>query len=165
MIFDVQTRSLYKHMLGIKPTMSDMQAIDPDYYKNLQMILEHNLEDIGLELTFSTEDHSFGRYEKIDLIPGGRKVPVTEDSKERYVDLVCQHRMTTAIAKQIKAFLEGFHEIVDKQLISIFNARFVPFIFVLCAARMHSDDLLLILIKNTKQGTRTLDIRHARNRH
>lgn len=34
------TRSLYKHMLGVKPTHHDMQAIDPDYYKNLQMILE-----------------------------------------------------------------------------------------------------------------------------
>lgn len=38
-----------------------MEAIDPDYYKNLQMILEHNLDDIGVELTFSIEDFSFGR--------------------------------------------------------------------------------------------------------
>ena len=65
------------------------------------MIMEHNLEDIGLELTFSVEDHSFGRSQTIDLIPGGRKIPVTEDSKQRYVELVCQHRMTTAIEKQV----------------------------------------------------------------
>ena len=66
--------------------------------------MEHNLEDIGLELTFSTEDHCFGRSQTIDLIPDGRNIPVTEESKERYVDLVCQHRMTTAIQKQIKAY-------------------------------------------------------------
>lgn len=95
------TRSLYKHMLGVKPTHHDMQAIDPDYYKNLQMILEHNLEDIGLELTFSTEDHSFGRSQTIDLIPNGRSISVTEETKAKYVDLVCQHRMTTAIEKQV----------------------------------------------------------------
>lgn len=118
------TRSLYKHMLGVKPTHHDMQAIDPDYYKNLQMILEHKLEDIGLEsLTFSTEDHSFGRSRTIDLIQDGRKIPVTEDEKERYVDLVCQHRMTTAIEKQIKAYLQGFHEMVDSDLISIFTPK------------------------------------------
>eukprot|EP00804_Cyclotella_cryptica_P030429 CCRYP_008520-RB/>CCRYP_008520-RB protein AED:0.03 eAED:0.03 QI:213/1/1/1/1/1/14/495/4469 len=117
------TRSLYKHMLGIKPTHHDMQAIDPDYYKNLQLILEHNLEDIGVELTFSTEDHSFGRSQIIDLIPNGRNIAVTDETKEKYVDLVCQHRMTTAIEKQIKAYLEGFHEMVDKDLISIFNAK------------------------------------------
>ncbi|KAL7543885.1 hypothetical protein ACHAXR_013277 [Thalassiosira sp. AJA248-18] len=117
------TRSLYKHMLGVKPTHHDMQAIDPDYYKNLQMVLQHKLEDIGLELTFSTEDHSFGRSQTINLIPDGRNIPVTEENKERYVDLVCQHRITTSIEKQIKAFLEGFHEMVDRDLISIFTAK------------------------------------------
>jgi len=117
------TRSLYKHMLGVKPTHHDMQAIDPDYYKNLQMILEHNLEDIGLELTFSTEDHSFGRSRTIDLIPDGRNTIVTDETKSRYVDLVCQHRMTSAIEKQITAFLEGWNEMVDPDLISIFSAK------------------------------------------
>jgi len=117
------TRSLYKHMLGIKPTHQDMQAIDPDYYKNLQMILQHNLEDIGLELTFSTEDHSFGRSQTLDLIPNGRNISVTEETKARYVDLVCEHRMTMAIEKQIKAYLEGFYEMVDPDLISIFTAK------------------------------------------
>jgi hypothetical protein len=148
-----------------------MQAIDPDYYKNLQLILEHNLEDIGLELTFSIEDHSFGRSQTIDLIPGGRKIPVTEDSKERYVDLVCQHRMTTSIEKQIKAYLEGFHEIVDKQLISIFNARFVSFVCVRLAVIIgtmtttFSCDDLLSYSNYTKQGARAPHIRNARNRH
>merc|ERR1712161_27302 len=117
------TRSLYKHMLGVKPTHHDMQAIDPDYYKNLKMMLEYNLEDIGLDLTLSTEDHSFGRSQTIDLIPNGRNVAVTDHSKERYVDLVCQHRMSLAIEKQIKAFLEGWNEIVDPDLISIFSAK------------------------------------------
>ena len=121
------TRSLYKHMLGVKPTHHDMQAIDPDYYKNLQMILEHNLGDIGLDLTFSTDDHSFGRSRTIDLIPDGRNIAVTDETKERYVDLVCQHRMTSAIEKQIKAFLEGWNEIVVSVKSSQIKVLFCPF--------------------------------------
>jgi len=117
------TRSLYKHMLGVKPTHHDMEAIDPDYYKNLKMILEYNLADIGLDLTFSTEEYIFGRSQTIDLIPGGRKTHVTEENKAKYVSLVCQHRMTTAIQSQIKAYLEGFHELVKPDLISIFTAK------------------------------------------
>jgi len=118
------TRSLYKHMLGIKPTHHDMQAIDPDYYKNLNMILEYNLNDIGLDhLTFSTEDHSFGRSQTINLIANGRDICVTEETKSRYVSLVCQHRMTTAIDRQIKAYLDGFYELVKPELISIFTAK------------------------------------------
>ena len=77
-----------------------MQAIDPDYYKNLKMILDYNLEDIGLDLSFSTVTHWFGRAQTVDLIPNGRNIEVTEKDKEKYVNLVCQHRMTTAIKDQ-----------------------------------------------------------------
>jgi len=117
------TRSLYKHMLGVKPTHHDMEAIDPDYYRNLKMILEHNLDDLGLELTFSTEDHSFGRSQTINLIDNGRNIKVTEQTKAKYVSLVCQHRMTTSIQRQIKSYLDGFHELVKPDLISIFTAK------------------------------------------
>lgn len=110
-------------MLGVKPTHHDMQAIDPDYYKNLKMILEYNLEDIGLDLTFSTEDHSFGRSRTVDLIENGQNINVTEENKEQYVSLVCQYRMTTAIKEQTKAYLEGFNELVKPDLISIFTAK------------------------------------------
>jgi E3 ubiquitin-protein ligase HUWE1 len=117
------TRSLYKHMLGIKPTHHDMEAIDPDYYKNLKTILEYNLGDLGLDLTFSIEDHSFGRSQTLDLVENGRNVPVTEENKAEYVRLVCQHRMTTAISSQIKAYLDGVYELVSKNLIQIFTPR------------------------------------------
>jgi len=117
------TRSLYKHMLGIKPTYQDMEAIDPDYYKNLKMLLEYNLEDIGVDLTFSTVTQWFGRSQVIDLIPNGRNIPVTEEKKENYVGLVCEHRMTTAIEKQIKAYLDGFYELVNPNMISIFTPK------------------------------------------
>ncbi|GAX13555.1 E3 ubiquitin-protein ligase HUWE1 [Fistulifera solaris] len=117
------TRSLYKHMLGVEPTHEDMEAIDPDYYRNLKTILEYPLEDIGLDLTFSIEDHSFGRSQVIDLIPNGRKTPVVDENKEKYVKLVCQHRMTTAIKNQIKAYLDGFYELVSPELIAIFTPR------------------------------------------
>ena len=117
------TRSLYKHMLGIKPTHHDMEAIDPDYYKNLKTILEYDLGDLGLDLTFSIEDHSFGRSETLDLIENGQNVPVTEENKAKYVSLVCQHRMTTAIKSQIQAYLDGFYELVSKDLVQIFTPR------------------------------------------
>lgn len=100
-----------------------MEAIDPDYYKNLKTILEYDLGDLGLDLTFSIEDHSFGRNQTLDLIPNGRDAPVTEQNKSKYVSLVCQHRMTTAISSQIKAYLDGFYELVNPDLVAIFTPR------------------------------------------
>merc|ERR1712176_1328081 len=69
------------------------------------------------------ENHSFGRNQVVDLIPNGRNVPVTEENKAKYVSLVCQNRMTTAISSQIKAYLDGFYELVSKDLIAIFTPR------------------------------------------
>lgn len=34
------TRSFYKHILGVKVTYHDIEAVDPDYYKNLKWLLE-----------------------------------------------------------------------------------------------------------------------------
>jgi E3 ubiquitin-protein ligase HUWE1 len=58
-----------------------------------------------------------------ELIPGGRNTKVTGENKHQYVDLVAEHRLTTAIRPQINAFLEGFGEIIPKELISIFNDK------------------------------------------
>lgn len=58
-----------------------------------------------------------------ELIPGGRNIKVTEENKHQYVDLVAEHRLTTAIRPQITAFLEGFNELIPGELISIFNDK------------------------------------------
>lgn len=56
-------RSFYKHVLGMPVDYSDIEAIEPDYYKSLKQILEMPLDMLGLELTFSAEAHTFGRVE------------------------------------------------------------------------------------------------------
>ncbi|CAL5391777.1 unnamed protein product [Camellia sinensis] len=48
------TRSFYKHILGVKVTYHDIEAIDPDYFKNLKWMLENNTTDV-LDLTFSID--------------------------------------------------------------------------------------------------------------
>ena len=55
--------------------------------------------------------------------PDGRNIPVTEENKKEYVQLACQMKMTSSIRSQIKSFLEGFYEIIPKELISIFNEQ------------------------------------------
>ncbi|MCO5577300.1 hypothetical protein L7F22_031127 [Adiantum nelumboides] len=123
------TRSFYKHILGVKVTYHDIEAVDPDFYKNLKWVLENTVND-GLGLTFSIdadeEKHIlYERTEVMDheLVPGGRNIRVTEENKHEYVDLVAEHRLTTAIRPQINAFLEGFNELVSRELIAIFNDK------------------------------------------
>ncbi|BDA45426.1 probable E3 ubiquitin-protein ligase HUWE1 [Coccomyxa sp. Obi] len=114
------TRSFYKHMLGQPLTYQDIEGVDPEYYKNLTWLLEHDMTDV-VDLNFVEEVDYFGRVEHVELKPGGRDIKVTNENKREYVDLVAEHRMTTAIRAQIQAFLKGFWEMVPRDLISMFN--------------------------------------------
>jgi E3 ubiquitin-protein ligase HUWE1 len=58
-----------------------------------------------------------------DLKENGRQIAVTEANKREYVQLACQMKMTESIKAQIKSFLEGFYEIIPKDLIAIFNEQ------------------------------------------
>ncbi|MBA0692176.1 hypothetical protein Goari_009759, partial [Gossypium aridum] len=123
------TRSFYKHILGAKVTYHDIEAIDPDYFRNLKWMLENDISDV-LHLTFSidADEEKLILYERTqvtdyELIPGGRNIKVTEENKHQYVDLIAEHRLTTAIRPQINAFLEGFNELIPRELISIFNDK------------------------------------------
>jgi len=134
-LFDAQlldvhfTRSFYKHILGAKVTYHDIEAIDPAYYRNLKWMLENDISDV-LDLTFSmdADEEKLILYEKAEvtdceLVPGGRTIRVTEENKHEYVDRVAEHRLTTAIRPQINAFMEGFNELIPRELISIFNDK------------------------------------------
>ncbi|KAK1274353.1 E3 ubiquitin-protein ligase UPL1 [Acorus gramineus] len=123
------TRSFYKHILGVKVTYHDIEAVDPDYYKNLKWMLENDVSEIP-DLTFSmdADEEKHILYEKTEVMdyelkPGGRNIRVTEETKHEYVDLVAEHILTNAIRPQINCFLEGFNELVPRELISIFNDK------------------------------------------
>ncbi|XP_029959180.1 E3 ubiquitin-protein ligase HACE1 isoform X2 [Salarias fasciatus] len=115
------TRSFYKHILGIPVNYQDVSSIDPEYAKNLQWILDNDISDLGLELTFSVETDVFGAMEEVPLKPGGTGILVTQDNKAEYVQLVTELRMTRAIQPQINAFLQGFHTFIPPSLIQLFD--------------------------------------------
>lgn len=117
------TRAFYKHILNLPVRYQDIESEDPGFYKSLEFLLKNPVEDLGYEITFSTEVEEFGVRDIRPLKPDGEKLPVTDGNKEEYVQLVCQMKMTGSIQKQLAAFLEGFNEIIPKKLISMFNEQ------------------------------------------
>lgn len=75
------------HFLGIPVNYQDVSSIDPEYAKNLQWILDNDISDLGLELTFSVETDVFGAMEEVPLKPGGTTILVTQDNKVRHCRL------------------------------------------------------------------------------
>jgi E3 ubiquitin-protein ligase NEDD4 len=68
-------------------------------------------------------EERFGEMVTIDLKPGGGEVPVTEDNKKEYVDLVVEYRISKRIKDQFDAFMSGFSELIPQDLINVFDER------------------------------------------
>lgn len=69
------------------------------------------------------EQDFFGRTEDFELIENGRNIAVTNENKDQYIEKLTYFKLYQCIQKQIDAFLEGFYELIPKDLISIFNHK------------------------------------------
>ncbi|WAR63783.1 hypothetical protein PtB15_17B384 [Puccinia triticina] len=115
------TLAFYKHLLGISVGLSDLESVDPDHHRSLKWMLDNDIDGI-FELTFSVEADDFGSTRIVDLKPGGQEIPVTNENKAEYVQLLVQNRLTVSIQEQIDAFKKGFDEIIPRDLVRIFSA-------------------------------------------
>lgn len=116
------SRAVYKKILGKTVSIKDMETLDLDYYKSLVWMLENDITDIITE-TFSIESDDFGESKIIDLIENGRNIPVTEENKQEYIQLVVEYRLTGSVEEQLENFLKGFHDIIPAELVSIFTEQ------------------------------------------
>lgn len=114
-------KSLYKIMTGEPLHTSDLEDFDNEFYNNLKWCLENDVA--CLMTTMVVEQDFFGKPEEIELVPGGRKIPVSNENKHEYVEKLTYYKLYSSIQKQVDAFLEGFYELIPKDLVGIFNYK------------------------------------------
>ncbi|KAG0144899.1 hypothetical protein CROQUDRAFT_659317 [Cronartium quercuum f. sp. fusiforme G11] len=114
--------SFYKMILKKRIALADMESVDAEIFRSLSWMLDNDITDV-IENTFSVEDEKFGEVVTIDLKEEGRDIPVTEDNKKEYIDLITQWRIERRVADQFKAFLTGFNELIPQELINVFDER------------------------------------------
>uniref|UniRef100_UPI00358E47DC E3 ubiquitin-protein ligase NEDD4-like n=1 Tax=Myxine glutinosa TaxID=7769 RepID=UPI00358E47DC len=112
-------RPFYKMMLQKDIVLKDMESVDSEYYNSLKWILEN--DPVDLDLRFCVEEEHFGQIIEVELKPHGSEIIVTEDNKKEYINLVIQWRFVARVQKQMNAFMEGFSELIPKDLIRIFD--------------------------------------------
>ena len=70
--------------------LQDIEAVDPEYYKNLIWMLENNITDV-LDLTFTEESDYFGKKELVELKPGGKDIRQDAHSSNYTYTCLTQH--------------------------------------------------------------------------
>ena len=112
---------LFKRLLKRQPELSDIEEMDKVYCTSLRWMLENNIEEAGLEETFSVLRDEFGSLTEIDLCPDGRNIAVTEENKHSYVQALVDYVTGASISKQLNAMMRGFHEIVPARELKAFS--------------------------------------------
>ncbi len=70
---------------------------------------------------FYVDQDYFGKIEQKPLVEGGIDLKVTNENKLDYLEKLGFFKMYINIKDQVDSFLKGFHELIPKNLVSIFS--------------------------------------------
>lgn len=79
---------------------------------------DEELEEAGLAFTLGRE--VLGEYREVELVPGGRDIPVTGTNVLRYVTLVANYKLNVETLPQCHAFTEGMLGVLPRHLLGMF---------------------------------------------
>jgi E3 ubiquitin-protein ligase HERC4 len=107
---------LYKKLRGSKLNLEDLSQFDSELSEGLRTILQYdgNVEnDIGL--TFQHGD--------TPLCPNGADIPVTNDNREEFCELVIRYVLVDSVAVQFEEFKTGFLESAGTIVLDLFRSE------------------------------------------
>ena len=115
--------TVYRKLLGLKPSLEDMKECDPELYKNLKFLKETKDENLKEELDtdFTIVDDKFGERVVINLKENGDKIQVDINNKDEYVDLYLNWYFNTSIQEVFTSFERGFYRVFSRDLSKILS--------------------------------------------
>ncbi|GAA5900461.1 uncharacterized protein JCM6883_002851 [Sporobolomyces salmoneus] len=114
--------SIYKACLDKRVGLEDMALVDRQLWQSLSWMSENDITGI-LDLDFTSQYENFGTLETLELKPGGADIPVTEENKLEYIDLLCEHRLKGRVQAQLDAIKRGLQEIVPLKELKVFDEK------------------------------------------
>ena len=115
--------TVYKKLLGIKPTLEDMKECDPELYNNFTFLInskDKNLKE-ELDTNFVVVDDKFGEKLDIPLKPNGENIMVDSENKDEYVELYLDWYFNISIQENFKSFEKGFYKVFKSDLCKILS--------------------------------------------
>ena len=115
--------TVYRKLLGLKPTLEDMKECDPELYKNLKFLKETKDENLkqDLDSDFTVVDDKFGEKIIINLKKDGNKIQVDVNNKDEYVDLYLDWYFNKSIQEVFTSFEKGFYRVFSRDLSKILS--------------------------------------------
>lgn len=110
-------------LLGKSNSMEDLKNFDFEYYRNLTKLLTLSVTELeSMGLAFELTVGSGFTSHTVELMPGGRNVSVTKHNVVQYIYLVSHLRLNVQSARQTRAFLRGFRDLIPASWVRLFCA-------------------------------------------
>lgn len=113
---------VYRKLMDLKGSFSDLQEWNPTIYNSLKSMLDYtdsNMEDVFAQTFEIGYQDVFGSTLKHNLMEGGDQVMVNQMNKHEFVDLYTDYLLNKSIEKQFKAFKKGFRMVTDESPLSL----------------------------------------------
>ncbi|KAL5481729.1 hypothetical protein EMCRGX_G021957 [Ephydatia muelleri] len=120
------TRPFYKLLLDKPVNLSDMQSMDMEMHNSVQYILDNDPEDLCL--TFTVTKSYLGKLDEIPLKPNGQDIPVTEENKKEYVNLLLKWHFGDRISNQMDAIKKGISDLIPLRCLQVFDEREIEYL-------------------------------------
>ena len=104
---------ILKQLMEEKIDLEDMKDYDIELYQSLKWISENDPEPLMM---------TFVDGENIELCEGGLDKDLTEENKEEFIRLMIEKKLIQPNLNSIELIKYGFQEVIDLNLISIFDS-------------------------------------------
>jgi len=113
---------VYKKLFDVKPTLEDLEDIQPDLLNGLKKLLTFDGDvENTFGVTFQVTSEVFGEVVHHELKTGGAHIPVTNQNRQEYVDLYIDYLLRQSVLQQFNAFLDGFRSVCDSEAFVLFR--------------------------------------------
>ncbi|XP_051152386.1 E3 ubiquitin-protein ligase UPL7 [Andrographis paniculata] len=109
-------------LLGRYSFLDELSTLDPEFYRNLMYVKHYDGDASDLCLDFTITEESLGKRLVIELKPGGRNIPVTNENKLQYVHAMADYKLNRQILAFSNAFYRGLTDLISPSWIKLFNA-------------------------------------------
>ncbi|CAG9325021.1 AREL1_4 [Blepharisma stoltei] len=113
---------IYKHIIGDKIELKDLNFLDSELYNSLLYMQNNNLED-EIYSNFEVEKNMNGKMVKILLKKRGDKIMINEENKEEYIKKRLKFETYGIMKEHLNLLLQGFYSVVPKPLVCHFTSE------------------------------------------
>ncbi|XP_066574468.1 probable E3 ubiquitin-protein ligase HERC6 isoform X2 [Amia ocellicauda] len=113
--------ALFKKLVGVKPTLEDLEELEPVMGESLRKILKYSEEDVeeNLDQTFSV---SWGG-RNVELDPNKKGKPVNDANKAQVVEDFVDYVFNQSVKELFDEFKRGFFKVCDMDVVEFFQPQ------------------------------------------